>query len=313
MSQERFDRRERLANMLITVGIVSLGVAALTAGLSVGALARAAMAEEGSPTPTAEVAGEEASPAPTPTAIQLSTPVPGEAPTPPPGGPPTATPQPVELPFSDNFESDSGYWQPVAFQGERWTITAGGLRMEVEEPGGSEVALLHGDYRDIDALVLAQDLSDVPAEYGIRFNISPSGDYYAFRVSSDGRYAVTLVRGDQETTLVDWTADPNIKTGPQAVNALGVITSGSTIVVHANGQQLARLEDGTLPSGSVALYAHAPGDPVVRVIFDEFRLSHPEGSPTAEGWPMIPVVPGIPGQAPTEMMTYIAPFATFLP
>jgi hypothetical protein len=309
MSQERFDRRKRLANVLITVGIVSLGVAALTAGVSVGALARAAMAEEGSPMPTAEVAAE-VSPAPTPTAIQLSTPVPGgEAPT----SPPSATPQPVELPFSDDFESDSGYWQPVAFQGERWAITAGGLRMEIEEPGGSEVALLHGDYRDIDALVLAQDLSDVPAEYGIRFNISPSGDYYAFRVSSDGKYAVTLVRGDQETPLVDWTADPNIQTGPQAINALGVITSGSTIVVHANGQQLARLEDGTLSSGSVALYAHAPGDPVVRVVFDEFRLSHPEGSPTAEGWPAIPVAPGIPGQAPTEMMTYIAPFATFMP
>jgi hypothetical protein len=307
MSQGHLDRRERLANMLITVGIVLLGVAALTAGLSVGALARAAMAEEGSPTPAAEVAVE-TSPAPTPTAMQLSTPVPGEAPT-----SPTATPQPVELPFSDNFESDSGYWQPVAFQGERWTITAGGLRMEIEEPGGSEIALLHGDYRDIDALVLAQDLSDVPAEYGIRFNIGPSGDYYAFRVSSDGKYAVTLMHGDQETLLVDWTADPNIQIGPQAVNALGVITSGSAIVVHANGQQLVRLEDGTLPSGSVALYAHAPGDPVVRVVFDEFRLSHPEGSPTAEGWPVIPVVPGVPGQAPTEIMTYIAPFATFMP
>ena len=62
-----------------------------------------------------------------------------------------------------------------------------------------------------------------------------TADYcHRAQFATDGTYAISRWQGDDDTTLVDWTASPEIRTGARATNNFGVIVRGSRVQVFAN-------------------------------------------------------------------------------
>jgi len=81
--------------------------------------------------------------------------------------------------------------------------------------------------------------------------------YTYFLLRNDGRFLVKQRRGEQLTTLVDWTALPEIKRqvgGDAMQNVLGVEVEGETVRFLVNGKQAAKLPRSQVnPDGQFGL------------------------------------------------------------
>ena len=84
---------------------------------------------------------------------------------------------------------------------------------------------------------------------------------YIFRVRPAGDFQL-LIAGGKDAVLWPWTASTAVHKGG-AVNVLQVQAQGSRIILFANGEELASLDNGVLSEGSIGLVtsedSHAAG------------------------------------------------------
>jgi hypothetical protein len=98
---------------------------------------------------------------------------------------------------------------------------------------------------------------------------SDSETGYLFGFTCDGRYSFRRWNGTRMTKLVEWTASPNILTGANQTNRLGIRVSGSMFSLYANGTLLTEVTDGTYSEGGFGVYVGSDQTKNFTVLVDE--------------------------------------------
>jgi hypothetical protein len=113
--------------------------------------------------------------------------------------------------------------------------------------------------------------------YGLIFRYGLDADeFYAFLISGDGLYALTVdgAKRDEAEFLVDWTESPAINKGAQT-NHIKVIAIGPSIMYYVNGQLLGETQDARYSAGTVGFFAGSLEDGGVQASFDNLKISEP--------------------------------------
>lgn len=134
----------------------------------------------------------------------------------------------------------------------------------------------------------AETLVQMPAvcqaedRFGLFFRSPDNLSGYLYGLSCDGRYSMTAWDGQTTTVLVEPVANAAILTGPGQANRLGVVASGGTYALYANGTLLQVLQDYTYAeAGRLGYFVRAATETGFVVQYDSLAL-----------WLLEPLVPG---------------------
>jgi hypothetical protein len=175
-------------------------------------------------------------------------------------------------------------WQAAFDDAEGWilssdavadvAITDGMLRIEIYQPGQLAWATSERTWRDFRAHVEATQMAGpLDNEYGILVRMDDDRAFYAFSVSGDGYVrAARFEEGAWSVLGQDWTPSSAINQG-EATNALEVVADGSQFVFRVNGESVIQVDDESLETGALGLYAGAFAESGVVVAFDHLDVA----------------------------------------
>jgi hypothetical protein len=172
---------------------------------------------------------------------------------PPPESPlPTGQAAPARpLKIEERFDQPTNRWEQSLAR-----VVDGVYEVRVDISNYDSYGLLLGEQavHNFDLAVdVQQAAGDPTAEYGVRFRQSGPGDYLMFSISGSGYYRLLQVKDNTYRSLVPWTFDARIKTGPDAVNRLRVVAQGSDIGAFVNDAQLVTAKDEIDIAGQLTL------------------------------------------------------------
>lgn len=228
----------------------------------VTATAAPTTAVEASPTATTMVVttATAGAPAPTVTLVMTATvtPTAGPTSTPAPGDPrtrlgnPSAT-DPMDKASTWIWPTGSDTYSSSTFENGVQSITAltGTDAWRLANPLGREFTNLY-----LESTIRTGTCSGSD-HYGlmVRVPIVTEPDQgYMFDFTCDGRYSLRRWNAQVGTKgemkwLVNWTKSSAINAGSNQTNRMGIMTVGSRLLLYANGQLLAEVQDNTFPYG----------------------------------------------------------------
>jgi predicted RNA-binding Zn-ribbon protein involved in translation (DUF1610 family) len=178
----------------------------------------------------------------------------------------------------DNFSTNDNNWL-VGNQGGEYfskqslTIADGRYRWEAEtgRPNSIAPSWLRGyPVSDFHITVNCKHISGSKSgsSSGLIFRIQDNHNYYSFRITDQQFFAVSVVKDDKWSMLVDWTRSEAIK--PNGVNQIEVIAHGSHFIFLINGQVVQELDDDHFSKGLVglAIEGYAPGGKIIYDFID---------------------------------------------
>lgn len=118
--------------------------------------------------------------------------------------------------------------------------------------------------------------------YGMLFRVDEATDsFYVFEVSGDGYVWIgwcnELCENEAEALIGgDWFFSPAVNQGLQATNNLRVNADGSRMTFFVNDVEVGRSSDKRLTEGDIAVMVETLGEPNVRVMFDNFKVTPTE-------------------------------------
>lgn len=115
--------------------------------------------------------------------------------------------------------------------------------------------------------------------FGMFFRYSyqdEENNYYSFTIANDQTFQVGMIYQDNWEELVEWQEALAIK--PEGVNNLAVIGKGSSFSFIINGEEVATMEDDTLPEGKTGIIIGMDAGDETQFSFDNFTLSAPPES-----------------------------------
>lgn len=149
--------------------------------------------------------------------------------------------------YSDTFASDA----------TGWVQTAGECTLQSD---GYHIASLYicyapvGEQTDVTVSVNVQQVSGPTTHpYGIVFRRVSVGNYYVFRIDSNGEWIFNKCVDSNCTRIVDFTTNAAIKGGLHTSNTLKVTTKGSHFDFFVNDTKVGQSDDSTFTSGKVGL------------------------------------------------------------
>ena len=184
--------------------------------------------------------------------------------------PPIVAPTPSY--YADDFSNPLSGWDKYQDETTKADYVGGEYQLGVDkdnlvtwanpEPGV--------DWADLEVAVDARAMEGpVDNAFGVIVRYEPgSQDYYWYKISADGYYAVDLHQNKDFVSLVTWTESQAINQGPGATNHLEVVCAGERCSFHVNGTHLTDVSDATLRSGNIGLAAATLAEPGVVVHFD---------------------------------------------
>lgn len=95
---------------------------------------------------------------------------------------------------------------------------------------------------------------------------------YSLEFSCDGAYRFREFNAGFVRLLQDWTPSEAIRPGPNAINRLGILARGQTLVAVANGVVIGQIDGAIFGVGTFGLFASAEQTAEVTVYFDDFAL-----------------------------------------
>ena len=147
----------------------------------------------------------------------------------------------------------------------------------------AEVPLLPASYYlEVDA-TLASPVET--AEYGIIFNYVDSQNFYLYAINNISRYSVWRLVNNGWEVIFDWTDSTALLSGEGNTNRLGLLVQDENVLLVANDEVLAEIENSEPPSGAVALAAGTFEEADLIMSFDNvllWDLETLEEIPTAE-------------------------------
>jgi hypothetical protein len=163
------------------------------------------------------------------------------------------------------FDVDSGLW-PVEHAGlyETW-IEAGEYHLRADE--GPAVVSVEGAPLSDTTFEASVRLVELGSVGGLAFRYTDQTNFNYLLISRDGQYSLGMLRDGTNELLMPWTVSPAIRQAG-AANSLRISTAGLQIAVYANSQELTRLTEGALGSGTVGLIAQAAAGQQAHVAFD---------------------------------------------
>ena len=175
--------------------------------------------------------------------------------------------------FSDGFSRDNGAWQMTSDKDVTFSYTRGALDVKVVKQNWMGWSLYSDKLTDF---LLEADTAVVDgpkdAGYGLLFHFVDASNFYAFRINGQGMYSLWTLAGGEWKALAKWTDSAAIDTTDGAVNRLGVLVEGSQITLFVNGQVVDQVQDGTFPSGQIALVSGVYDTTGLDVEFDNVQL-----------------------------------------
>jgi hypothetical protein len=154
----------------------------------------------------------------------------------------------------------------------RSAFVQGSYVIEVKESNTLAWALTNGSYQQDMAIEADSAAVSGPtvAAAGLIFHYQDSRNFYLFSVSSDGYYALEVLKNDSWQTLIDWTQSDVITA---THNTLRVETKGSRITLKANGKLLEATQDDTLSGGDAGLAVSSFEASKVAIRFDNLLIT----------------------------------------
>ena len=123
------------------------------------------------------------------------------------------------------------------------------------------------------ATVTVKQLSgDIKSGYGIIFRRPSKGNYYAFFIDSNGKWTFAKTVDGVLATLIDFKADPAIKSGLNATNTLKVQAVGQNYTFFVNDTQVGQSTDATFTSKGLWGLSGQDG---LEVVYTDFSLTKP--------------------------------------
>jgi hypothetical protein len=168
----------------------------------------------------------------------------------------------------ERFDTENNAWYLANDDNLHFELKDGSLLMTALNP--------IGDQWRVNALTQAADLfvqadfttgasCTAKNSYGliIRTQADANGAYnsgYIFNVSCDGMYRLYRLDAGTYVGLINWTASPDIRSGPNADNRVSIWAKGGQIKLYVNGKQMAEISDSTHGSGQYGLAVRAEGE-----------------------------------------------------
>ncbi len=194
---------------------------------------------------------------------------------------------------SCNSAGSKGYVETFNAQG-KWgvghsddvlgMVSNGFYDMTVKDNYGLYLATAGENFSDgifeVEATQLSGPLNN---GYGMLIRVDYDTDsYYVFEVSGDGfiwiGYCTDLCNEVSESLVGGgWFRSPAVRQGLLETNHLKVLAEGSRLAFFVNGMQVGRTSDSRLIEGDVAVTVETLGRGDVRVGFDNFVVTPPEG------------------------------------
>ena len=137
----------------------------------------------------------------------------------------------------------------------------------------------------VETLVQMPTACQAEDRFGLFFRSPDNLSGYLFGLTCDGRYSMTAWDGQTTTVLVEPTANASIIASPGQSNRLGVVASGGTYALYANGALLQVLQDYTFAgAGRLGYFVKAATETGFAVQYDNLGI-----------WLLEPLVPGSTG------------------
>ncbi len=152
----------------------------------------------------------------------------------------------------EDFDQPTNRWDQ-----SRSRVLDGTYELRIDTPNFDSYGLFldaRGPIQDFDMAVDATQVAGDPtAEYGIRFWQTGPGDYLMFSISGSGYYRLVRVTDQVYQSLVPWTFDSRINTGPDASNRLRVVAQGTSVAAFLNEQQVLAITNEAIAGGQLTL------------------------------------------------------------
>jgi hypothetical protein len=174
--------------------------------------------------------------------------------------------------FNETFDPKVYYWGVGVTGFSRSRITDGALEMSLKNRN-AVVWLFAGvpDIQDFFAMITVTSPNcDGGDHFGLNFRAVNDGTQLLFGITCDGRYRLQERQNGAARLLVLPTPSDAVKTGPGAVNELGVRGEGKQISLYVNRQFLTRVEVTALTKGRFGAYANSAATADLTARFDNF-------------------------------------------
>ena len=225
------------------------------------------------PAPATEAPTEAPTTVPTAPAVDTPTPEPS----------PTLAPEPTEAPpqvilFQDDFGDPDSGWEHYRQVDGVLDYEEGGYRMWADTPSQLfwvNAGLEAADVRiDVDATRREGPAVD---RFGVLCRLEfTNWSYYAFLITSDGRYGVGKVAANQLQLIgMDDLASSGAINQGLATNHLRADCVGDTLTLTVNGEMLVQVQDDSLASGDVGLLAGTFDEAGADILFDNLVVYAP--------------------------------------
>jgi hypothetical protein len=228
------------------------------------------------PLPTATPLPPSATPTPTivwfpPTATYTPFPTPTPALT------PTVDTQPSygSLILEDNFQ-EAGAWVTGQLPAGTVAMNQDALTLVVsQEHGYLSTVRQNTALTDFYAQITANPtLCRGADEYGLLLRVS-GGDFYRFSLSCDGQARLDRLLGGSASSPKPWAQNGAIPPGAPSLSQLAIQAIGRQMRFYVNDAFIFEVNDGTIPSGGLGLFARAASDTPVSVSFSNLKVYRP--------------------------------------
>lgn len=174
---------------------------------------------------------------------------------------------------SESFTRDRGVWNTETSEAAERYIEDRAYHIHMVKPSSISWTSAELSLSDLLAEVRTSHVAGpLAGEAGLLFRVQDEENFYRFATTGEGTYVLDKLVGGVWETLVGPTEADVLATGEGASNLLGVLMRASTIVLLANGEVLAIVEDSTFAEGDVAMVAGTFTDPDVVVAFDDLEI-----------------------------------------
>jgi hypothetical protein len=198
-------------------------------------------------------------------------------PTPTPPLTPTLDTQPSygSLILEDNFR-DAGAWLTGQLPAGMITLNQDALTLVVSQDHGYLSTVRQNTvFTDFYAQINANPtLCRGTDEYGLLIRVS-GGDFYRFSLSCDGQARLDRLLNGNASSPRPWTMNGSIPPGSPSLSQIAVQAVGKQMRFYVNDAFVFEVNDGTIPSGGLGLFARAASDTPVSVSFSDLKVYRP--------------------------------------
>lgn len=181
--------------------------------------------------------------------------------------------------FSDRFAMPKYDWGTESNEAFDRGYQEGEYFIEVYEPNWLVWATPGEQFRDVAIEVDARRVfGEIGGNFGLICRYRRPADFYYFSITDDSYYAILRVEDGEPTVLTGsgFLPSPDIPLGA-ATYRIGAVCAGDRLRLLVNGREIAAVVDVTFRRGDVGLAVGSGPEGPIRVHFDNFRVTQPEG------------------------------------